>query len=77
VRAVLRHGALLIGIGAVIGIGVTAGLYRLFSTQLFGVTAMDAASALAVVALVALAILACLVPAWRATRVDPVSALRN
>jgi predicted permease len=77
VRAVLRRGTTLIAVGALIGIGVTAGLYRLFSTLLFNVTAVDASSALAVVALVVLAVLACLVPAWRATRVDPVTALRN
>jgi predicted permease len=77
VRAVLRRGTTLIAIGAIIGIGVTAGLYRLFSGLLFEVTAVDTASMLAVLALVVLAVMSCLVPAWRATRVDPIRALRN
>ena len=77
VTSVLRHGAILIAIGTVIGAAVAGGLYRLFSAQLFEVTAMDMSSALAVLSLVAVAMLACLVPAMRATRVDPVSALRS
>ena len=74
---VLRHGVVLIAIGTVIGIGVTAALYKLFSSMLFEVTAVDVSSALAVLALVGAAVLACLNPAIRATRVDPVMALRN
>jgi putative ABC transport system permease protein len=77
VRSVLGHGARLIGLGTVIGIAVTAGLYRLISAQLFEVTALDVSSVVAVLLLVGVAVLACLIPAIRATRVDPVSALRN
>jgi ABC-type antimicrobial peptide transport system permease subunit len=74
---VLRHGVTLIAIGTVIGIAATAGLYKLFSSLLFEVTAFDSSSGLAILALVAAALLACVVPAIRATRVDPVTALRT
>jgi putative ABC transport system permease protein len=77
VTLVLRHGAILIALGTVIGTAVAGGLYRFFSAQLFEVTAMDLSSALAILSLAAVAMLACLVPAIRATRVDPVSALRS
>jgi predicted permease len=77
VTSVLRHGGILIAFGTVIGIAVTGGLYRVFSSQLYDVTAFDISSALAILSLVAAAVLACLVPSIRATRVDPVSALRD
>jgi predicted permease len=77
VRSVIRRGAMLVGIGAAVGIAMTGGLYRLFSSLLFEVTALDASSAVAIVSLVGVAMLACLVPALRATRVDPVKALRG
>ena len=77
VRAVMGRGAVLIGIGAVLGVAIAAGLYQVFSSLLFEVTAFDPSSGLAVLLLVATAFLACLVPALRATRVDPIEALRN
>jgi putative ABC transport system permease protein len=51
-------------------------LQRLISSLLFGVTAADSASGIAVAVLAAVALLACYVPALRATRVDPLTALR-
>ena len=77
VTSVLRHGVLLIALGTVIGVAIAYGLYRVFSSQLFEVRAVDISSGLAILSLVATAVLACLVPAIRATRVDPVAALRN
>ena len=77
VRTVLGRGMILIGAGVLIGVAATAGLYQLFSSLLYEVTALDAASGLAIVALAGVAILACVIPAMRATRVDPVIALRN
>jgi hypothetical protein len=77
VGAVLRPGIVLIGVGTVVGVAITAGLYRLFSSLLYGVTALDVSSGVAILVLVGSAILACLVPAIRATRVDPLTALRN
>jgi putative ABC transport system permease protein len=77
VRAVVTRGAILIGVGTAIGIATSAGLYQVFSSQLFQVTALDPSSGLAILLLVATAFLACLVPALRATRVDPIDALRD
>jgi predicted permease len=76
VRVVLRQGSLLIGLGAVLGIIGTFALARLLDGLLYQVTAVDPSSALAVVVLVLVALVACTVPAVRATRVDPVNALR-
>jgi predicted permease len=77
VASVLRQGAILIALGAVIGIAITGGIYQLFRSQLFEVTALDISSALAILSLVAAAVLACLVPSIRATRIDPVTVLRD
>jgi len=73
----VRHGLLLAGIGAVIGLGAAAGLTRLMSTLLFGVAALDPLTYLGVATiLIAAAALASYVPARRATKVDPLEALR-
>jgi ABC-type antimicrobial peptide transport system permease subunit len=77
VRSVLQRGIWLIALGTAIGVGVAAALYQVFSTQLFEVTALDSSGALAIVTLSVVATLACIVPAIRATRVDPVTALRQ
>ena len=73
----VRQGLLLAGIGAMIGLGAAAGLTRLISSLLFGVKALDPLTYAGVVAiLIAAAALASYVPARRATRVDPLDALR-
>jgi predicted permease len=73
----VRQGLLLAGIGAVIGLGAAAGLTRLMSSLLFGVAALDPLTYAGVAAiLIAAAALASYVPARRATRVDPLDALR-
>jgi putative ABC transport system permease protein len=77
VWSVLRHGALLIALGTAIGVAIVAGLSRVFTSRLFEVTPLDPASGLAILVLVIVAVLACFVPAIRATRVDPVTALRS
>ena len=77
-RLVLGRGLLLSGIGLVIGLAASLGLTRVMATLLFNVTPTDPftlASVAAVIALVAAA--ACIIPAWRATRVDPLTVLRD
>jgi predicted permease len=76
-RLVVRNGAVLALIGIAIGLGGAFALTRLMKTLLFGVTTTDAAT-FAVVSLLILlvAVLACYLPARRATKVDPLVALR-
>ncbi len=72
----VRHGLLLAGIGAVIGLAAAAGLTRLMSSLLFGVTAFDPVTySLVAAVLIAAAALAGYF-ARRATTIDPVQALR-
>jgi putative ABC transport system permease protein len=75
-RLVVGNGARLIAVGIVGGVAAAFALERLVSTLLFGVTALDAAAAVAVAVLATVALVACYVPALRATRVSPITALR-
>ncbi len=73
----VRHGLWLAGVGAALGLVAAAGLTRLMSSLLFGVTALDPVTYAAVSALlIAAAVLASYLPARRAIAVDPVQALR-
>ena len=75
---VMGQGLLLVGLGVVIGIAGALGLTRLIESQLFGVKATDPSTfVLVALTLVGVAALATFVPAMRATRVDPVVALRD
>lgn len=77
-RLFLRHGLVLTGIGIATGIGASLALTRVMSALLFGVSPMDPPTYTAVsVALAAVALLAAWLPARRASRVDPVAALRG
>lgn len=76
-RLIVGHGARLIAVGIVIGAVMSIALQRLIAGLLFGVGSTDASAGLAVALLAAVALFACYVPAWRATRVDPLSALRH
>jgi putative ABC transport system permease protein len=73
----VRHGLVLAGVGALVGLAAAAGLTRLMSSLLFGVTALDPVTYAAVTALLILAaVLASYLPARRAMAIDPVEALR-
>jgi putative ABC transport system permease protein len=77
-RLILREGARLYGLGLVLGLLGAWLLTHLLVSLLYGVTPHDPLTMAAVAALLALvATLACLVPAQRATRVDPMVALRT
>jgi putative ABC transport system permease protein len=76
-RMILSQGFRLFLIGAAIGLAAAFLLSRALVHLLFGVSAYDPASFLSVTILLALvALLACYVPARRATRIDPLVALR-
>jgi putative ABC transport system permease protein len=75
---VVRQGMLLAGIGIVVGLACAIGLTRVMASLLFGVSATDLLTFSAVpVLLAAVAFAATAIPAWRATRVDPMVALRE
>jgi predicted permease len=76
-KLVLSQGLLLTLIGVVIGTGGAIWLTRLMKTMLFGVSATDPVTFIAIALLLtAVAMLASYVPARRATKVDPLVALR-
>jgi len=74
---VLRQGGKLVGLGVVFGLGGALGVTQLMSTLLFHVQPTDLATYLAAPLLLCLvSLLACWLPARRATKVDPMEALR-
>src|SRR5881398_2145949 len=74
---VIGHGMLLAGLGAMVGVAGSLALTRLLASQLYGVTPTDALTLGGVTALLLLVgMVACVIPARRATRVDPMVALR-
>jgi putative ABC transport system permease protein len=77
-RWMLRYGGLAIGAGLAAGLALTFATGKLLASLLTGVTALDpAVIALGVLALALIGLLACLLPALRATRSNPVDALRS
>jgi predicted permease len=74
---IVRHGVMLALIGAVIGCAASFGVSRLLQSQLYGVHAGDPATLIAVAFILLLvSLVACWLPARRATKVDPLVALR-
>jgi putative ABC transport system permease protein len=75
---IMKNGLMLVLTGIVIGVGSAFGLTRFLATLLFGIEPTDGVTFVVVSAVFfVIAMIAALVPAMRATRVDPVVALRN
>jgi predicted permease len=78
IRLVVRQGMQLAGVGIVVGVVGAAALTHVMTSLLFGVSTTDAFTFGTVPALLAaVAFAATVIPAWRATRVDPMVALRE
>jgi ABC-type antimicrobial peptide transport system permease subunit len=77
VRLVVNHALVLIALALAIGVSATFGFTTLLSSLLFGVEARDPITMIGVAALLAvIAIIASVLPAWRASRLDPSRTLR-
>jgi ABC-type antimicrobial peptide transport system permease subunit len=78
VREFVARGLRLGAAGAALGVVAAVGIGRLLGSLLFGVSATDATSFIGALGLVAGIVLAAtIVPAWRAARVNPLTALRH
>jgi putative ABC transport system permease protein len=76
-KLIVGQGLVLTLIGVVVGVAAAFGLTRLMSSLLYGVTTTDPLTFVIVsVILVAVAVISCYLPARRATKVDPMVALR-
>jgi predicted permease len=76
-QMVLRQGLVLVAVGLAIGIVASVGLARVLRSYLYQTTPTDPMTfAVVAFAFVVAGTLACLGPAWRATTVDPMTALR-
>jgi len=77
-KMILGQGMAVIGVGLVLGLVAAFGLMRLLRSLLFGVGENDPLTFVAItLVLVIVALIACYVPARRATKVDPLEALRT
>ena len=77
-RLVVRQGMIMASIGLAIGLIGAFSLSRVMRSMLHGVSPTDPLTFTGVsIVLLGVALLACLIPARRATRVDPIVALRN
>jgi ABC-type antimicrobial peptide transport system permease subunit len=77
-RLVLARGLKMAFGGVALGLVAAVGLTRLLEKMLYGVGANDPATFTVIaLLLMTVALVACLVPAWRATKVDPMIALRS
>jgi predicted permease len=76
-RLILQDALLVAGIGTVVGLGAALATTRVLASLLYGLTARDPVTlTVSAVILLAVATLAAALPAWRASRVDPMNALR-
>ena len=74
---VMSEGLVLTGVGVGVGLAGALGLNRLIASLLFGVRPTDVSTVAGVAAtMILVAAVACLLPAWRASRLDPSAVLR-
>lgn len=77
IRLIIRHAMMITGAGLLVGFAGAIAVSRLFGSFLFGISPTDPLTlALVTLLILGVALLACLIPTWRATRVDPLVALR-
>jgi putative ABC transport system permease protein len=77
-QLIVKQGLIVVGVGLAIGLSAALVLSQLIARILYGVSAVDPISlVLSVVILGLVASIACLLPAFRATRIDPLTALRE
>jgi ABC-type antimicrobial peptide transport system permease subunit len=75
---VLKQGVIITAIGMVLGLVCAIGLSRVVASMLYGVSATDPLTFLFITLLLSVvALAACYIPARRATKVDPVIAIRS
>jgi ABC-type antimicrobial peptide transport system permease subunit len=75
---VMGQGAWLVGAGLVAGLLVALALTRFLASLMFGIPVLDPPTYIVVpLLLIAVGMAACSLPAWRATRISPVAALRH
>jgi putative ABC transport system permease protein len=78
VALVVRHGAVLAGSGVAVGAIGAAAASSAISALLFGVSRLDPVTYAGVIGILCcVSVLACLLPAWRAVRIDPARTLRS
>lgn len=77
ITMIVKHGAVLSALGLVIGVGAALAATRMMAAILYGVSSTDISTFVAVsILLTTVAIVSSFIPALRASRVDPVTALR-
>ena len=77
-KLIIGQGMKLAALGIALGVGVALAVSRLMTNLLFGISASDPLTFVVIAFLLAfVALLACYIPARRATKVDPMVALRN
>ena len=76
-KLVMRQGVVLVSAGVIAGLAIAFFSTRLIESQLYGVSATDAGTFILIsLLLIVVALVACYIPARRATKVDPLTALR-
>jgi predicted permease len=78
VRRIVGDGVAITVVGLIVGIAAAFGSVQLVKSFVFGITPHDPATIVTAISVLAvIAVIACLLPAWRASKVDPTTILRN